>query len=133
MKSYLLIIVALILSSCCKPIFETQTLYNNATNGKIEIRAFRNGVFNTSFIEARSTTLAQFVSLDQGLEVDSAMLFIDGIHYQTHYSSKVKKTYIDPKVLQFENTKNLLNFSNYQKSIEKLACDGSITKYIYTF
>ena len=125
--------IVLLLASCCKPIIETQTLYNNTTDNKIELRAFNKGVFNTSFIEPKSTTIAFFVSLDLGISVVSVMLLINGKHEQTHYAVGIRKPVVIGKVFEFENPKNLLNFANYQKSIEELSCNGSRTKYIYTF
>lgn len=123
----------LLLASCCKPIIETQTLYYNTTDNKIELRAFNKGVFNTSLIEPKSTTIAFFVSLDLGIPVDSVIVIINGKYEQTHYAVGITKPIVIGKVFEFENPKNLLNFANYQKSIEELSCNGSRTKYIYTF
>lgn len=123
----------LLLASCCKPIIETQTLYNNTTDNKIELRAYNKGLFNTSFIEPKATTIAFFVSLDLGIPVDSVMLLVNGKHEQTHYAVGVRKPVVIGKVFEFENPKNLLNFANYQKTVEQLSCGGSLTKYVYTF
>lgn len=131
-KNYTLILLVLFLSSCCKAIFETKTLYSNTTDNNIEIRTYNKGEFNTSFIDAKSVTIASFISYDYGISVDSLRLFINGVYQQTHYAAGIKKS-VSSNVVLFEDAKNLLNFANYQMTIKKLSCDGRQTTYTYSF
>lgn len=133
MKNYLVILTILFLTSCCKPVIEEQTLYHNTTDKKIELRAYNKGLFNTSFIEPNVTTMAYFVSAERGIAVDSILLFIDNKLSETHYSVSIKKPVAANSIFGFEDPKNLINFANYQKTVEQLSCNGRITKLVYTF
>lgn len=121
------------LSSCCKPIVEISTLYNNSTNDEIELRVYNNGSFNTDYVKPKSLTNAFLASHQYGIFADSITVFVNGKYQQTHYAASFKKSSNEPQFVSFEDPKNLLNFVNYQKTIEELSCNSSRTKYIYNF
>ena len=52
MRNPALLMIILILSSCCKAYIDYETTLINPTNDKIELRFYNAGELTTSFIEA---------------------------------------------------------------------------------
>ncbi len=97
---------------------------------RIELRLYKSGTFTSSFVEAKSTSIAPFLL---PYPADSIQVFIKDTHRQTHYSRIINKPSQSEKFLQFDNPRNILNINNYEVTREELSCNGSHTKYYYSF
>ena len=134
MRNPALLMIILILSSCCKATFQAETFFNNTTNDKIELRVYSDGISTSSYIEAKATYVTPFwFPYGAGSPADSVQVFVKDIKQQTHYSRVINKPAVSANILPFAHYRNLLNMDNYQTMRKELACGSSYTKYTYNF
>ena len=127
------LVFILLISSCCKAIFDYQTLLLNSTSKKLELRYYGNGTQTSNSIDAFSQSTALFNFPNPSLGIDSVLIFADGNLIQIHYGSNINKPASNSKIIQFNSPGNLLNSNYYTEKVEPLACDGRITTFIYQF
>jgi hypothetical protein len=131
MRNPALLIIILVLSSCCKANIDYETTFINPTKDKIELRFFNASELTVSFIEANSTIISVY---KRPFDIaDSVQVFVKDVKQQTHYARTINKPIVGTNILPFAHYKNLLNMNNYQSTRKELACGGSFTKYTYSF
>ncbi|MDF3078317.1 MAG: hypothetical protein K0S09_2206 [Sphingobacteriaceae bacterium] len=129
--SVLLLISALIISSCCKAIIEMATLFTNSSPEKVELIGFENANRRSLLVlnpaEARQ---ANWDLLFSPL-LDSVQVFYGNKIQSVHYSSKIT-TINNAKAIKSTDQGNLFNPSGYTAHRDDKKC-SSYTTYTYTF
>lgn len=126
------ILLAIVITSCCKAIFEEHVFINNQTSETITISAYQDGKSlglilspNTNQeIDERTTLVGK----------DSVIVKIGNRLTEKHYNPKVKVYQSNTDSIAYSSSKNIINQNNFQREIvERLACDGAVSHLTYSF
>jgi hypothetical protein len=121
-----------LLYSCCKAIFQTNTIIKNDTDKTIVLTSYKADSIQ------QQERLEKWSSLDQekcfyllNSLADSMVVTWDDTINVVHYYYQSEGD--NPKAIQFSDPRNIFNTDNYEKEVKNLKCNGMITNQEYSF